>query len=140
MNELTIELPGASEDFAAEVRQAFEAEYATRFGAMTIPRKGRIEAITFRLEALVPAARPPAATIPARTGRALTPIGSRRIYTRQDGDADAAVFDGAGLCAGDRMAGPALIDRADTTIFIPAGHRAEVDAYGNVHIEIRRPA
>jgi N-methylhydantoinase A len=140
MNELTVELPRAEGDFAAQVRTAFEAEYATRFGAVTIPRRGRIELITFRVEALVGAVRPPTATIPARTGAPLAPTGRRRIFTRQYGDAQAAIYDGAALLAGDRMAGPALIGRSDTTIFIPTGHHAEVDAHGNVHIEIRRPS
>jgi N-methylhydantoinase A len=140
MNELTVELPRAEGEFAAQVRTAFEAEYATRFGAVTIPRKGRIELITFRVEALVAAVRPPAATIPARTGASLAPTGRRRIFTRQYGEAQAAIYDGASLLAGDRMAGPALIGRSDTTIFIPTGHHAEVDALGNVHIAIRRPS
>ena len=60
--------------------------------------------------------------------------------TRQYGAADASIYDGSSLLAGDRMVGPALIDRADTTIFVPTGHRAEVDAYGNVHIDVRKPA
>ncbi len=140
MSELTIELPRSDGDFAGQVRAAFEGEYATRFGVMTIPRNGRIELITFRVEALVAAARPPAATIPERRGAPLVSTGSRRIFTRQYGAAQADVYDGAALMSGDRMAGPALIGRSDTTIFIPTGHHAEVDAFGNVHIDIRRPA
>ena len=141
MSEVTIELSDSDEDLAGQVRRAFEAEYTIRFGAMTIPKKGRIELITFRLEALVPAARPPAATIATRTGSgagALVPRTTRRIFTRQYGEAEAGIFDGAGLLAGDRVAGPSLISRSDTTIFIPSGHRAEVDAFGNVHIDVRR--
>jgi N-methylhydantoinase A len=146
MNELTIEVPRAPDgfvgavDFVGAVRAAFQGEYASRFGSMTLPRRGRIEVITFRVEALVAAARPPAAPIPSRSGRAVQPTGRRRIVTRQYGAADAAVYDGARLLAGDRMTGPAVVDRADTTIFIPAGHRAEVDAFGNVHIDVRTPA
>ena len=140
MSELTIELGRADDDLAGQVRTAFEAEYASRFGAMTIPRKGRIELITFRVEALVAAARPPAATIPARRGEPLAPTGTRRIFTRQYGDALAAIYDGSALLAGDRLAGPALVSRSDTTIFVPTGHRAEVDAFGNVHIDVRRQA
>jgi N-methylhydantoinase A len=140
MNELTIELPRTEDDVAGQVRTAFEAEYSTRFGVMTIPRKGRIEIITFRVEALVAAARPPAFRVPTRSGAALAPIGKRRIFTRQYGEAQAAVYDGAALLAGDRLAGPALVSRTDTTIFVPTGHRAEVDAYGNVHIDVRKGA
>jgi N-methylhydantoinase A len=140
MNELTVELPREAPDFAAAVRSAFEAEYVSRFGAMTLPRRGRVELITFRVEALVAVPRRPTAPVGRRAGAALEPIGSRRVVTRQYGAADAAVYDGAALLAGDRMAGPALVDRSDTTIFIPTGHRAEVDAFGNLHIDVRRPA
>jgi N-methylhydantoinase A len=138
MSELTIQVPRTDEDFAGEVRRAFEVEYATRFGAMTIPKQGRIEVITFRVEALVPAARPPAATVASRDPNVpLTPTGTRAIHTRQYGDAEAAIYDGATLRAGDRIAGPALISRVDTTIFVPTGHRAQVDIHGNIHIDVR---
>jgi N-methylhydantoinase A len=140
MNELTVELPRDAGEFADAVRTAFETEYASRFGAMTLPRRGRIEVITFRVEALVAAPRPPAAPIAARDAGRPKPAGTRRVFTRQYGAAEAAVYAGAALLAGDLMEGPALVDRADTTIFVPAGHRAEVDAFGNVHIDVGRPA
>jgi N-methylhydantoinase A/oxoprolinase/acetone carboxylase beta subunit len=140
MSELTIEIPRDAGDFAAAVREAFETDYSARFGAMTLPRRGRIEIITFRVEALVAASRPPAPTIPGRTGSPLEPASRRRIFTRQYGAADADVYDGATLRPGDRVTGPALVDRADTTIFIPIGHRAEVDPFGHLHIDVRKPA
>jgi N-methylhydantoinase A/oxoprolinase/acetone carboxylase beta subunit len=67
----------------------------------------------------------------------LRPIGTRRVFTRQYGTADAAIHDGAALLAGDTITGPALVARADTTIFIPAGHRAAVDDWGHIHIDVR---
>jgi N-methylhydantoinase A len=140
MSELTIEIPRETVDFEATVRTAFEAEYVSRFGAMTLPRRGRIEIITFRVEALAAADRLQPAPVGTRSGEPLQPRGTRRIVTRQYGAADAAIYDGAALLAGDRIAGPALVARADTTIFIPTGQRAEVDTYGNVHIDVRRPA
>jgi N-methylhydantoinase A len=130
-------LPRDAPDFVTAVREAFEAEYASRFGTMTLPRRGRIEIITFRVEALVAAVLPPPAQVAGRTGGALRPTGTRRVFTRQYGAADAAIHDGASLLAGDAIAGPALVARADTTIFIPAGHRAEVDGWGHLHIDVR---
>jgi hypothetical protein len=34
------------------------------------------------------------------------------------------------------LAGPAVIDRRDTTILVPAGDRASVDAAGSLVIEV----
>lgn len=136
INELTIDV-SPTDDVAGHVRRIFEAEYTSRYGAHAIGRQSPIEVITFRMEALVTISRPPYATAITRDAGRLEPSGVRRIATRQYGVAMAEVFEGQALQSGDQMHGPALIDRADTTIFIPSGHRADVDAFGNVHIEIR---
>ena len=139
MNELTIEVPRSDDDFAGEVRRTFEGEYATRFGG-DHPAKWTDRGDHVPVEALVASARPPAATIPARTTGRLEARGAAPNRDPPVRRGRGPVYDGAGLRAGDRMTGPALIDRVDTTIFIPTGHRAEVDAYGNVHIDVRRQA
>jgi N-methylhydantoinase A len=137
MNEITIDLPRSDDDLDGAVRKTFEAEYAARYGLATTRRQSPVEAITFRVTALAPASRPPAVAIPAREGEAPRPSGERRVTTRRYGQAVAAVYQGHELRAGDRMRGAALIERPDTTIFVPPGHWAEVDRFGNVHIEVR---
>ena len=43
-------------------------------------------------------------------------------------------YDRAALCAGNRIAGPAIIEQYDTTVVIPPRCEATVDAYGNLVI------
>jgi N-methylhydantoinase A len=58
--------------------------------------------------------------------------GSRRVFVPEDGVfADAAVFDGHRLRAGNRLAGPALIERTDTTVFVSRGFTAAIDDVGS---------
>jgi N-methylhydantoinase A len=46
------------------------------------------------------------------------------------------VYDGERLAAGARFPGPALVERRDTTILVPHGARAAVDAWGSLVIEV----
>ena len=52
------------------------------------------------------------------------------------GRAQVAVYDGERLAPGMALAGPAVIDRRDTTIVVQAGDRASVDAAGSLVIEV----
>ncbi len=52
---------------------------------------------------------------------------------------DAPFYRGERLEPGNRLAGPALIVRADTTILIDTRDEAEVDDFGNVLIQVRSP-
>ncbi len=51
---------------------------------------------------------------------------------------DAAVYRRADLGAGHRFAGPALVEQADTTVFVPAGFQAAVDTWGNMLVRRTR--
>lgn len=42
------------------------------------------------------------------------------------------IYRRAGLEAGNRIAGPAIIEQTDSTVAIPDGYEGEVDAYGNL--------
>ena len=52
-----------------------------------------------------------------------------------DGGAQAsAIYDRAGLRAGDKIPGPAIITEMDSTTLILSGDLATVDAFGNILI------
>jgi N-methylhydantoinase A len=58
--------------------------------------------------------------------------GSRRIYTGGWVEAPAYSFDA--LTPGMRLTGPAMVDSDSTTVLLPPGATAEVDAYGSLVI------
>jgi N-methylhydantoinase A len=49
---------------------------------------------------------------------------------------DAQVFDADALSPGDEIHGPAIIDRRDTTIFIPPDYSAWIDALHNTRMSL----
>jgi len=55
---------------------------------------------------------------------------------RSGATSDVDVYDAAELRAGHVLAGPALVDGADTTLWLPPGGRADVDAHGTVVMEV----
>jgi N-methylhydantoinase A len=61
--------------------------------------------------------------------------GKRRAYVpERDAFEDLAVLDGHALLAGNRIEGPALIERVNTTIFVSASYAAEVDSLGSCRL------
>jgi N-methylhydantoinase A len=65
-------------------------------------------------------------------------LGERRAWFAPGGFTVTAVYDRARLPIGARVAGPAIIDQADTTTVIPPGHAALVEPSGN--LRLRRSA
>ena len=59
--------------------------------------------------------------------------GTRRVYL-EAGWVEAAIHDRADLRAGHRLAGPAIIEQADTTTLLLPGWHLRVDAFGNLHL------
>ncbi len=94
-----------------------------------------VEWVNLRTTGIGPISRPPITEIADGTGavRAQVRLGSRRVHF---GDwADAAVIDRAGLLAGDRVEGPAVLQEFGSTVPIPPGFRAVVDSYGNLILD-----
>jgi N-methylhydantoinase A len=53
-----------------------------------------------------------------------------------DGLADVALYDGAAMCPGCVLTGPAIVVYRDTTVFLPAGDWAAVDRHFNLAITV----
>jgi N-methylhydantoinase A len=77
------------------------------------------------------AARPTGALDEAR-------VGERRAWFAPGGFVPTAIYERARLPLGARVAGPAIVEQADTTTVIPPGHAAVVDPSGN--LRMRRSA
>jgi len=118
----------------SEVRRVFEEAYATRFGQGTARPESPLEVITFRVEALYASERPPLRPAPESGAPEQARKGTREVRLRPFGRFVADVLDFDRLGPGNRLAGPAIIERRDTTVFVPPGFGAQVDAYRNVRI------
>ena len=143
MHEITIPWePGQlTEEKLPEVRRIFEETYATRFGQATVRPESPLEVITFRVEALRPSEKPRLRREPETGGdpeRARK--GTRQVFVRPAGAVTARVYDFDRLSPGARLSGPAIIERRDTTVFIPPGFDGTVDGYRNIRIRRERPS
>ncbi len=135
MNEISLDLPdGAAEPgLAPRLRHAFEALYAERYGASAVRPAAGLEIVSFGIEATVAAEVPP---IAERTGAAAArgPAARRRIHRRGAAALDAGIHDFATLPAGAEIAGPAVVERDMTTIWVPPSATARLDPMGNFEI------
>ena len=122
-NEVTVAFNGnpvASRDEAA-LREAFETAYETAYGLRLSDLP--IEAVAWRVSGHGPDVagdtEPMTAAAPGRAK------GKRPVHVRAEDEA-VPVYDRAALSAGQELAGPAIIEERETTIFVMAGWRAEV--------------
>ncbi len=131
-NEVTTDLPPETLERgdAAALRAAFEAAYEALYG-IRLPQV-EVEVVTWRVAARgpLPAASPPRAP----GGAAAAPRGQRRIGLEPDGAAW-PLFDRAALAAGQRIAGPAIIEERETTLVLLRGWSAEVHPTGAIIAE-----
>ncbi len=142
MNEITVpwQPGGLTEEKLPEVRRVFEDAYATRFGRATARGESPLEVITFRVEALRLSEKPRLHAEPETAGDpARARKGAREVWLRPFGAFAAPVYDFDGLGPGGRLSGPAIIERRDTTVFIPPAFEARVDGYRNVRIRRQLP-
>lgn len=67
--------------------------------------------------------------------RGTQPKGQRQAYFPQAGGyVSTSIYDGDGLGGGAQVAGPAIVEMLGTTVVVPPGYRAELDAYRNIHL------
>ena len=139
--ELPIPIAGFSAEEWAALVPAFHAEHARRFGHSD-PR-APVEIVSFGVTATglidtpeLPRPRQGAAEPPqeARSGsrRAYFEAGSGRVA----GWAECPVWRREALFAGNRIAGPAIVEEISATTVLYPGDRAHVDAVGSLIVEV----
>ena len=115
------------------VREAFHAAHERLYAHAD--RAAEVELIDLRATITGDTPKPPLARPPRGTG-APTPVGERSIHYER-AHHQAQVYRRRDLRAGDRLAGPAIVEQDDTTTVIPAGFIGTVDDAGNLVIEGR---
>jgi len=120
------------------IKSRFDAVHQTRYG-FSVPTE-RAEIVSLR-SAIIGEMRKPAFE-PIANGAAKPEAGagrgSRPVYFASTGFVETPTFDRAALKAGNTIAGPALIEEHASTTVVHPGDRLEVDAFGDLIIEVRR--
>jgi N-methylhydantoinase A len=127
-----------TENDKVSLKQAFDDLHGQVYG-QSAPKEDA-EIVTFRLQAEIEVPRlalPQLATGDGRVERARK--GERPLFDADAGAfVTAQIYDRAKLLAGDRIAGPAIIDQFDATTVLLAGQTATVDAVATLVIEASR--
>jgi N-methylhydantoinase A len=125
-------------DFA-EVTAAFHREHDRLYGYELSAEGTAVELINVRVQSVGRVDKPDLPKLPAGgPDPSRAKKGQRRAYVpERDRFEELPVYDGHALRAGNRLAGPALIERTDTTIFVSAAYEARIDDYGTAIVERR---
>jgi len=138
--ELTVLLPDepALGDGGKEAERIFRDEYLRRFGAASTTTSGIVELVGIRaigIGRMEGEGRAPDRQEPC--GSKAKPIGTRQVKLERGKDSESvAIYDGARLAPGNCLEGPGLIDASDTTIWVPKGMSARMEADRTLTIEV----
>ena len=119
----------------ATIRAAFEQAYETLFGRR--PPVAEIEIINIRV-ALSAAAGSGALDLGLAESQAMpTPRGKRQVrFADSTAPVDTPIYERARLGIGSQLTGPAIVEEASSTLLVPPGATAVVDAAGNILIDL----
>ncbi len=122
----------------APLMQRFHDAHDALYGYHLSEEGTGLELINVRVRSVGRVDKPELPTIEAGDGDATHALkGERRAYVPEATSfAMLPVYDGHRLRAGDHIAGPALIERRNTTIFISASYRGRVDEHGTCVLEL----
>lgn len=118
---------------ADAIRTAFEDAYREAYGRLLEGIAMRI--MNYRIAVVGRRPRLDMAVFAPSGGKAAEACrtGTRQVYA-EGRYHEAGVFERLDLAVGAVLAGPALLEQPDTTIFVDPGLKAEVDAFGNLVI------
>jgi N-methylhydantoinase A/oxoprolinase/acetone carboxylase beta subunit len=136
MHEVSVPVPPAVLD--AEDQDGLVAEFARTYAVLFAapPMGAAVEALTWRVRAAAP---PPPVTLPRLpAARSLDPTvalkRSRSAVVDGGGRREVPVYDRYKLAPGMALEGPSLVEERETTLLVPAGTIARVDAHGIIRV------
>ncbi|MDO8878346.1 MAG: hydantoinase/oxoprolinase family protein [Pseudolabrys sp.] len=121
----------------AGIKKHFDAVHETRYGYSNADEKAEIVSLR---SATIGLMRKPEREAMAKGGASPDAAfrGKRPVYFSAIGTVETATYDRTLLAAGNRIDGPALIEEHASTTVVWPQDKVEVDAFGNLHIEIGR--
>ncbi|MCC7484702.1 MAG: hydantoinase/oxoprolinase family protein [Burkholderiales bacterium] len=133
--EHTLEVPLHESDDLDALRGRFHAAHARRYGhAMSDP----VQLVHLRVRGIGRNPRPRLRTAPRRAGGAPARRAPRRAFCFARREmVEFSVYERDTLCAGDVVAGPAIVEEATTTLVFHSDQEARVDEYGHLFVTRR---
>lgn len=135
--EIVTDLPAGpySGTSAQSVREAFFAAYKQTFGQ--VPPVGEIEVVNIRVAVSARAGNSDLRVPTGKISGASAVRGTRKVWLGdRSAFAEVPVYERELLSIGHVVAGPAVIQEASSTLVLPSGARATVDATGSIIVEL----
>src|SRR5213592_2099561 len=135
--EITLSWTRLPNHYEGQLRKFFVQRYEQLYGRGSALAGAQLELVVARLRAK--ALTPQPKLVKAKKSSARIPKDAvrkkRDIYWPDLGKRRATpVYDGERLANGNRIAGPAIVETADTTVVVQPGTRLRVDALGNFEL------
>lgn len=124
---------------ASSLLARFTARYEALYGVGTAYGEAGVELVTLRLHASAAVNKPALEAVPAyaTTPPAKSCVAPRAIFWPElDTPLETPIYRAEKLRAGNVIMGPAVIEPSVTTIVVRPGQRAQLDAYGNIIIQL----
>jgi N-methylhydantoinase A len=140
--EISMTMPATAleEDERERLIASFVEEYERVYGAGTAWHGFPIQLHTARVVGIGKTPKPPIPEATAEQQEAASARGGMRRIRLTGGELEAAVYAGPGLVPGMTLAGPALIDDVDTTLYVPEGVEVEIDRFSNYVFQLGETA
>ncbi|MDA0823825.1 MAG: hydantoinase/oxoprolinase family protein [Proteobacteria bacterium] len=121
--------PAAIDAMVLNFHNAYAERNGNRFESIAV------QGVTYRVHAVVPTVKVNYRRVPARTSEPLKSSGTSVLRYLADADQLAQIYDRESLCAGDKIAGPAIVREALSTTYITQNQVAQIGTYGEISIE-----
>src|SRR5256714_1166508 len=138
--EITLPWPRVPTEYEGQLRKLFVARYQQLYGRGSALVGAQLEIVVCRLRARALTPQPKPVRAKKRTSR--IPRGALRakrdIFWPDLARRRATpVYDGERLANGNKIAGPAIVETADTTVVVQPGTRLRVDELGNFELTFK---
>lgn len=141
LHDVRVSCPAVPESQVSDaLSAAFVQRYGVLFGANATLPSARPQLLRIGVDVVGPIARPSIDAYPL-TGpdASAAESGTRAVFWPEAMEwVETRIYDGTLLRPGNRVDGPAIIEQPGTTIVVPPGADAVVDAYGNNVINLAR--
>ncbi|ETF01252.1 methylhydantoinase [Advenella kashmirensis W13003] len=138
--EIVTDLPGGPYDKNAYdcIRDAFIKNYTRTFGQA--PHAGEIEVINIRVAVSAPSSGKALSVEMSISGEHAI-RGTRKLYLAgRNAYASVPVYERAALLPNQTIAGPAIVQEASSTLIVPEGASAQVDASFTLVVQLKQSA
>lgn len=134
----TVESPQGQIGDLKEITETFMRDMKTAYGYNLPPGYAPVEIVNLRVVAKGELPKPDLKEIGGASALVDALKGRRKVWFRDHGFIDSAIYERGRLAAGAVLDGPAIIEQPDTTTVMPPGTHCTVDRWGNLVIKVDR--